>query len=241
MTGVTASSDGFEKYADRFENQRIMVTYVSAGSPAEKAGLKPGDVLSTTGSIESLQNTINDSKGAAITLDYVRGEEAKTTQIVPVTGLVEGKYAVGISMDIVGDLRLPVGTALVESVGYTWGMIKLTAVGLAEFFTNIFRGQADFAAVAGPIGIAGIVGDAASLGFTYLLMITALISINLGVINLIPFPALDGGRLLFVLIESIVRRRIPMKFANIVNIAGFALLMLLMVVVTYKDIVKLFV
>jgi regulator of sigma E protease len=93
--------------------------------------------------------------------------------------------------------------------------------------------------VTGPIGIAGIVGDAAGLGFTYLLMIVALISINLGVINLIPFPALDGGRLLFVILESIFRRRIPITFANVVNLVGFTLLMILMVVITYRDVLNL--
>jgi regulator of sigma E protease len=119
-------------------------------------------------------------------------------------------------------------------------MIRETAVGLYTFIVNIFHGTANFADVAGPIGIAGIVGDAAGLGFTYLIMITALISINLGVINLIPFPALDGGRTLFVLIEGLIRRRISMKFTNVVNTVGFILLMILMVVVTYKDIAKIF-
>jgi regulator of sigma E protease len=112
-------------------------------------------------------------------------------------------------------------------------------LGLYDFFSNLFRGQANFADVSGPIGIAGIVGGAASMGMTYLLMITALISINLGIINLIPFPALDGGRVLFVLIESISRRKIKPVIANWVNTVGFVLLMLLMIVVTYKDIVKI--
>jgi regulator of sigma E protease len=71
-------------------------------------------------------------------------------------------------------------------------------------------------------------------------MITALISINLGVINLVPFPALDGGRVLIVLIESIMRGRLKPIYANTVNAIGFVLLMILMVVVTYKDIVKIF-
>ena len=70
-------------------------------------------------------------------------------------------------------------------------------------------------------------------------MVTAIISINLGVINLVPFPALDGGRIVVVAIEALIRRRISSKFINIVNIIGFALLMALMVLVTYKDIVKL--
>ncbi|KND49895.1 MAG: RIP metalloprotease RseP [Parcubacteria bacterium C7867-002] len=238
--GVTATTSGFEKHADRFENQRIMVTYVAPGSPAETAGLKTGDVLTTSESIESVQDMIHESGGKPISIAYVRDEVAQTSMVTPVTGIVADKYAIGISMDTVGTLQLPVGTAITEGFAYTWGMMKLTVIGLWDFFGSIFKGAADFASVTGPIGIAGIVGDAADLGFTYLLMITALISINLGVINLIPFPALDGGRLLFVIIEACIRRRIPMSFANAVNLVGFSLLMLLMVVVTYKDIVKMF-
>ncbi len=93
--------------------------------------------------------------------------------------------------------------------------------------------------MSGPVGIAGIVGNAATLGLSYLLMVTAIISINLGVVNLIPFPALDGGRILFVAIEGAIRRRIPAGFANTVNAIGFALLMLLMVAVTWRDIARL--
>jgi regulator of sigma E protease len=85
----------------------------------------------------------------------------------------------------------------------------------------------------------GVVGDAAQFGFVYLLSFTALISINLAVINLVPFPALDGGRLLFLLIEKIKGSRIKPSVANMVNNIGFALLMVLMVVITYHDIVKL--
>ncbi len=239
-TGVVATTSGFEAYKDKFENPRVMVTYVSPDSPAANAGIKEGDVLYTVSSIEDFQESINNSQGKEISLAYKRGEVVATSTLVAVTGLVQDRYAIGISMDTVGDLRLPIFTALKESITYTWGMIVLTAQGLGNFFFDLFRGQADLATVTGPVGIAGIVGDAASLGFAYLLMITALISINLGVINLVPFPALDGGRLLFVGIESVIRRRIPMKFANIVNFVGFSLLMILMVVITYRDILKLF-
>jgi regulator of sigma E protease len=102
-----------------------------------------------------------------------------------------------------------------------------------------FTGHGNLSAVTGPIGIVGVVGDAAKFGFVYLLSFTALISINLAVINLIPFPALDGGRLLFLLIEKIKGSRINPKIANTANIIGFGLLMILMVVITYHDIVKL--
>ena len=96
------------------------------------------------------------------------------------------------------------------------------------------------ASITGPIGIVGVVGDARDFGFVYLLSFTALISINLAVINLIPFPALDGGRLLFLLIEKIKGSRIKPVIANWVNTIGFILLMALMAVVTFNDIIKLF-
>lgn len=240
-SGVVANTSGFEAYAGNFKNQRIMITYVSPNSPAEQAGIKSGDVLYDISSIESLQQDINNSNGKDVTLNYKRGDNTFSTHVIPVTGLVKDHYAIGISMDTVGDLKLPIFTAIKESITYTWGMITLTAKGLGQFFLDLFRGHADLENVTGPVGIAGIVGDAASMGFTYLLMITALISINLGIINLIPFPALDGGRLLFVLIESIIRRHIPIKVANIANFVGFSLLMILMVVITYRDILKLFV
>jgi len=85
-----------------------------------------------------------------------------------------------------------------------------------------------------------MVGDARELGFVYLLTFTALISINLSIINLLPFPALDGGRLFFILIEAITRKRISSKVFNIVNTAGFALLILLMLIITIQDLRNIF-
>jgi len=89
------------------------------------------------------------------------------------------------------------------------------------------------------VGIAGLVGEARVLGFVYLLSFTAFISVNLAVINLLPIPALDGGRLLFLAVEAAIRRPIPQKFTRVVNTAGFILLLLFMAFITYRDIVKL--
>ncbi len=252
--GVTATTAGFEKYASDFSNPRIMVTDVVPNSPAEKAGIQTGDVIkavipATVGqpvtgmppqSIESIQNTIAGAESSSLTFEYTRGSSQPiSVKLTPTTDLIPGKYAIGIEMDNVGELKLPFFTSVYEGGSFTLSMIKETAVGLYTFIASIFTGTANFSQVSGPVGIAGIVGSAAQLGFTYLLMITALISINLGVVNLIPFPALDGGRVLFVIIESISRRRISPRFSNVVNAVGFALLMLLMVAVTYKDIAKL--
>ncbi|MDB5239030.1 MAG: hypothetical protein JWO00_365 [Candidatus Parcubacteria bacterium] len=243
--GVTAATNGFEQYASLFTNPRIMVSSVLPGSPAEKAGLMTGDILegiasSTDATITGFQNAINASEGHPIIVVYTRGKQVLSNALItPAAGIVEGKYAIGISMDEVADLRLPFLTAAKEGFFYTIGLIKETAVGLYTFIADAFRGSPNFSEVSGPIGIAGIVGNAATLGFTYLLMVTAIISINLGVVNLLPFPALDGGRILFVLIEGVIRRRIPATFTNTVNAIGFALLMILMVAVTWKDVAKL--
>ena len=245
-SGVTATTDGFEKYAQDFTNQRVMVTFVGQGSPAEKAGLAVGDIItgvvdsSSTISISNIQQLVNQHQDSAIGLKITRKDGAHTIQATPEKGIVVGAYAIGIGMDYVGDLRLPFFTAVWEGLHYTGVMIRDTTYGLYTFVAHIFQGTAHLSDVSGPVGIAGLVGNAAELGFTYLLMITALISINLGVINLVPFPALDGGRVLFTLIEAIIRRRIPETWTNGVNTVGFVLLMLLMVVVTYKDIAKLF-
>ncbi len=240
--GVTATTTGFEKYTNNFTNQRVMISLVSPHSPAEAAGLTVGDVISSIGSaktIEEIQAAINASGGKSIELNYLRKGVENKTSIIPAQGIVEGKYAVGIAMDNVGELKLPFFTSIKEGSNFFWMMLKGTATGLINFFSSIFRGTANFSDVSGPIGIATIVGDSAQLGFSYLLMITALISINLGVINLLPFPALDGGRVFFIIIESVIRRRLPTKFSNTVNAVGFSLLMLLMIIVTYKDVVKL--
>ena len=100
-------------------------------------------------------------------------------------------------------------------------------------------GTADLSQVAGPIGIVGMVGDAATFGIVALLTFTAMISLNLAVINMLPIPALDGGRLLFVAFEAITRKPINPVWMGRVNLVGFALLMLLMILVTWSDIAKL--
>jgi len=134
---------------------------------------------------------------------------------------------------------LPLASAFIKAAGVTYDITVATAVGLSHFFYSIFTFSADLSQVAGPVGIVGVVGTASASGFGNLLSIVAIISINLALINLIPIPALDGGRLLFVIIESIIRRPIKASIAQSVNAVGFLFLILLMVVVTVHDIFKI--
>lgn len=239
-SGVPASVSSYPEYRDQMKGQHIIVTFVNEGSPAEKAGLKAGDTL-VASSLEEVQNKINESGTGGVEITYKRNDVESKAVIMAEQGIVEGKYAIGIAMDDVATLRLPIHKAIIESARFTWHIIGSTFVGLFDLIGGMFNGTSSLESVTGPVGIAGLIGDAAKIGFTYLIMFTAIISINLGVLNLMPFPALDGGRILFVIIEAIIRRPIKPVIANTLNAVGFGLLILLMVVVTYRDIAKLFV
>lgn len=230
------------------QNQALTITSVLPNSPAEKAGLKTGDKIShletksdstDTPSTDSVSYFVKRHPTDAIDVTFTRAHDVKHITVTPENGLVNNAPGIGISMDIIGTLKLPIHKAVWEGLKLSSNLVVSTLVGFYNLIHDALTGHGSMAALTGPVGIVGVVGDAAKFGFIYLLSFTALISINLSVINLIPFPALDGGRLLFLLIEKIKGSRIKPQVANIANIAGFSLLMLLMVFVTYHDIVKL--
>lgn len=237
--GVLSSYESYPKYTSLMTNPSITITYISENSPAQKSGLKPGDSILGYKNIDDVQNFINKSEGKEISIKVNRNNEEKIINIIPEKGIVEGKYAIGIAMDNTAILKLPFIASVLEGGKLTLSMMSKTVIGFFDLIKGFFVGKSSLSSVTGPVGIASMVGDAAKLGFTYLLMFTAIISINLGIINLVPFPALDGGRILFVIIEAIIRRPIKPSIANTINTIGFGLLMLLIVIVTYKDIAKL--
>jgi len=246
MVGVPAPLDGGEGYP--VKNPVLVVSGVADRSPAALAGLASGDVLKkvsdATASVDvetpdQVIAFVSPREGRSLTMTYERKGVTKEATLVPVSGIVPDVAAVGIYMDVIGTLQLPPHVALWVGLKKTYEFTKLTAVGLAGFLGDVLTGNSDFDQVTGPVGIVRAVGDAAGIGFTNVILFTALISINLAVINIIPFPALDGGRLLFIVIEGIMRRPITPKVANTFNVVGFALLMLLMIAVTYHDVAKL--
>jgi regulator of sigma E protease len=129
--------------------------------------------------------------------------------------------------------------ALVQGALLTYHMTTATAVGLFGFFSQIFRGAADFSSVAGPIGIATIGAEAVGTSVAQAVTLTALISINLAIINLLPIPGLDGGRLFVIAIEALTRRKVSEKAMFYLSLAGFGFLILLMIIVSYHDIVRI--
>lgn len=234
--------------AEMIENPALTITQVLPDSPAAEAELLPGDrIVRVRTDVEEVVGLIEPEDaqriiaGAAdaVFVTYERGEAVQTIAVTPVPGLVEDVQAIGISFDLLGIERLPIHTALWEGGKQTIALTGTIAVELTKFIGSAFSGGAEFSQLVGPVGIAGIYGDAGALGFGYIMFFTALISIHLAIINFLPFPALDGGRILFVIIEAIKGSPVRPKLFYALNTIGFVLLILLMVVVTYNDIVRL--
>ncbi len=261
MYGLPTSS-GQAPVGTTLQNVQLMITNVSPDSPAAKAEIKPGDVIVAYGEkkgsqtiyqdgaeIEAVQKFLADKEGKEVVIKYLRGKEnagapasnIHEVTLVPKAGIVEGRAAIGISMDMVGTLQLPWWKALISGAQFTGQLILATIVGLKDFFAGLFtNGRQALSSVTGPVGLVGLVGNASDLGFAYLLSFTAFISINLAVLNMVPFPALDGGRLLFLAIEAVKGSRLNPKIANTLNMVGFMLLILLMLIITVSDIGRLF-
>ncbi len=245
LSGIPSSVEG--RYANDVQNPKLSISSVLPDAPAGKAGLKSGDeVISlaeggrtfTGTDAEAAREFIGESKGA-ITITYTRDGTTKTVRVTPASGIVQDKLAIGVSLDTAGIVRFGIFRSLYEGLLTTWDLLREVALGMLGFIKHVFMGQADLNSISGPVGIAGLVGEARSLGIVYLLSFIAFISVNLAVINLLPIPALDGGRLLFLAIEAIIRRPISPRFTRIVNTTGFILLLTFMAFITYRDIVKL--
>ncbi len=180
---------------------------------------------------------------APVVLTTEKDHVSSTVTLTPVKGLIVAspdRAAVGVSLSFVEVVSKPFTSALVEASHQVYEASMSIVTGLFDLIHKAFIGKADFKQVAGPIGIVKYVGDAAAVGFMSVLYFTAVISLNLAVINLLPIPALDGGRLVFVAIEAITRRPIPPVWAARVNAGGFIFLMLLMLAATAHDIFKMF-
>jgi len=243
--------DGYQ-----LEKSQVVIVEVLENSPASKAGLKGGETILyvTDGvnkiskpKIEEVQNFIAEHPTEKIGIGYVVGvgDKAETEEqkvvVTPELGIRGDKALVGISMDEIGILKISFFPAIWEGLRLTSLVTWSIVVALWDLVTGIFYGDtAILASVVGPVGLVGIVGSSMSLGLSYLLNLMAVISLNLAVINLLPFPALDGGRILFLGIEAIRRKSLSPRFVNMANSIGFFILLGLMAVLTYRDVWRLF-
>lgn len=221
----------------KFTDRQTVIVEVVAESPAQKAGLMPGDAIlaidaQTFPALEPLRDYIRANAGKVFDLKIQRVKQELSIQVASVGTYGEGQGPTGIALADVGKLSFPWYQAFWEGGKATYIQLNNIVTGLYSLFTT----KLGLKAIGGPVKIAQITGQVADMGFIYLLQFTSFLSLNLAVLNILPFPALDGGRVVFLLIEKLRNRRNNPKIEQAVNAAGFALLLILMVLVTIKDV-----
>jgi regulator of sigma E protease len=206
--------------------------------PAQKAGFQTGDrILEVNGkSVSEWREMSNNLREAAregdVTFTVERGDQVIQIRVSIPFNEEYGYPMLGVTPALE---RYTALGAMENATGYIWDMTRLMLQGIRDWILQ--KQEVD---VTGPIGIASMSGKAMREGSWSFITFLALISLNLGLLNLFPFPALDGGRIVFVLLEMLFRRRLPEKVENWIHLTGFVLLISLMIFVTWQDIYRLF-
>lgn len=230
------------------KNVEIQIIAVNNNSPAEDAGIKIGDVVKyltiddkniIINEISTLQDAIENNKGKELTIILERGQKKIEAGAIPRINPPEGEGPLGIALAKTGIISYPwyesIWLGVKSAFSITWEIMK----GFTNLFKNLlFQGRIP-QELAGPVGIAVLTNQAASLGFIYLLQLVAIVSLNLTILNLLPFPALDGGRLLFLGIEKIKGSKINPKIEMAFHSIGLVLIFILLILLTYRDILRL--
>ncbi len=212
---------------------------IMPGFPAESANIQAGDIIKSINDKEvSRWAEVTDAlreegaKGEPVNLKILRGDKMLDFSVLIPVNKEYGRPMLGISpsYEYYGFFK-----ALSSAAGYTYRMTVMMLRGIADWVLR--RQEVD---VTGPVGIASMSGHAMRRGLWSFITFVALISLNLGLLNLFPIPALDGGRILFVLLEMIFRRRLPERVENWIHAAGFVVLISLMIFITFQDVYNIF-
>lgn len=223
------------------KNRQIQIVSVLPNSPAEKQEIKMGDfILSLDGKtfkeIESLQKYIDQKVSHPVKVKIKRGSMLKELEITPIILKETQKGGIGVGLVEVGIVSYPWYLAISKGVKATLFYTSAIFVGFYHLLKGLVLTREVIVDLAGPVGIAVLTGEVVRLGSIYILQFTALLSLNLAIINFFPFPALDGGRFLFLMIEKIRGRALNQKIEGIIHQIGLTLLLFLVLLVTFRDI-----
>ena len=222
---------------------KVQVVIINNNSPALKAGLQVGDEILTVAdnpvtSVEGIQEIIGHNLGQEVNLKVKRGDQEQDLTLVPRRAPPENEGPMGVALVKTGIVSYPWYQAIGKGVVATFSLLAAILVALFGIIKNLLLGVGVTEEISGPVGIAVMTGQVARMGFVYVLQFVAVLSINLAIINLFPLPALDGGRLLFLAIEKIRGKKVNRKIENTIHMIGFILLILLMLVITFRDVFK---
>jgi regulator of sigma E protease len=224
----------------KVENEQVLIVEIVEDSPAAVAGFQVSDAIVSINNTEiktgeEVVNMIASSTGE-VSVIVNRSGENKEIKVSP----DDNTKTIGIAFLDSATVRYPWYLAIWEGIKMTGQLLWAIIYSLFDLVRNLIVGSDVAVEVAGPVGIANLTGQMFRLGLIYLIQFTALLSLNLAIINILPFPALDGGRLLFLLIEKIKGKPVKQEIEAVFNNIGFLLLMALIIWVTLKDIIKLF-
>jgi regulator of sigma E protease len=242
MIGMPQSLQGLDESA-RVSDPKVQVVQVMPDTPAAAAELKVGDIIASIEgegmeSAEEIQNYTDEGAGQELAYTIERGGETITKIITPEEMEGSERAGIGIAIAETGIVRYPFFIAIWEGIKTTVFLTFAILVAFYELIKGLVMSDPVAADVAGPVGIAALTGQMARMGFAYVVQFTALLSINLAIINALPIPALDGGKLLFLAIEKVKGRPVKAELENTIHYIGFALLMTLVLVITFRDIAK---
>jgi regulator of sigma E protease len=229
------------------DTKNLKVVDVTAGSPAQAAGVIVGDVISKVGKDEVTTVTgfiskVGEQKGKNVTFEIIRNGNTIKQQIKPRENPPAGEGALGVTITTTEIYFAPIWQRPFYGIYYGfkealfWG--QTIAVGLWTLIAGLFKGQVP-QDVSGPVGIFAVTTQAAKGGILVLINFIGILSVNLAILNILPFPALDGGRLLFIAIEGLIGKKVLPKVESTIHAIGMIILLLLIVAITYHDIQRL--
>lgn len=225
-------------------SEHVRVTEILAGSPAKAADLRVDDEVISVGGVKvtKTEEFVAETKKhleKETELVILRNGSEITKSLTPRKEFPKGEGPIGIG---ISSIEVRKYSILEAPIYGTWEALKFSWIiisGLGQMvFDGIIHGQKP-EGVAGPLGVAQLTGEAVSFGFDAVLWFMALLSLNLAVLNILPIPALDGGRLFFIIIELVTRKKVNPKYESYAHMVGLALLLTLMAVVTIVDITRL--
>ncbi|TSD04715.1 MAG: membrane-associated zinc metalloprotease [Parcubacteria group bacterium Athens0714_12] len=239
LIGIPLSTDDLPGYA-KVRDEKISIVEVAENYPAQEAGLKMGDALLSIDNqefeeIKDVQNYIESKKSVIIKVE--RGGRELDKEI-STTQEDDGRNVIGVALAKTGIVSFPWYLALWGGLKATFNLTLQIIIVLFFLFKKLFFQGTLISEVSGPVGVAVMTHTMVEMGFVYILQFAALISINLGIINFLPFPALDGGRVLFLILEKIRGKPVNQRVEAVIHNVGFIFLIFLMFLVTYRDFVR---
>lgn len=239
VVGMPQVIEDLPQYA-RVSDDQTQVMEVLKDSPADKAGFAAGDTLLTLDgqpvtSVDAVRDYTRTRENQPVTVVFKHDADTLTRTVTPVRLADAQQAAMGLALMRTGMVSYPIWYAPVQGAEATWIMGREIVLSFGALFRDLFVKHTVSVDLSGPIGIAVITSQVAARGFRHLIQFTALLSLNLAIINILPFPALDGGRVLFLAIEKARGRAVSRNIEIMAHNLGFALLMILVLFVTIGD------